>query len=201
MNDIVQIKWCTLEQLDHRACTGYLDWVAEGAGIGGDVSGVEWLLAYCHDGVTWGRMDDGHIWQMSSMVFPDISPSVFASNLLELRLFGQEREILIWRTEDGLSGRSLADQQMFEKTDPCRPDTETRILLGNKYRESKNGFTLIATARGMQQVVPMECTTDHFSGDCWPLRLAVRHYFEEDEKTGAVRVGASRLVNVFNKGG
>lgn len=200
MNDNNGIKFCTFEQLDHEACLGYLSWLTQGAGDRTSDLSVEWLLAHCYDGVTWGRLGEDHSWQVSSMVFPDLCPCISASNLLELRLFGQEREILIWRTEGGFFGRSLKDQLVLEKTDPCRPDNETRILMGNKYRELKEGFTLIATARGMQQAVPLECTVDHFSGNRWPLRLTVRHYFEEDKKTGAVRIGASRLVNVFKKG-
>jgi len=201
MNDQGGIKWCTCEQLDDKACRAYLSWAAEGVGDGVNEMNVKWLLAHCHDGVTWGRLGDDHSWLSSSVPFPQVSPVISASNLLELRLFGPEREILIWRIDRELfSGRCLADQGAPDNTDLCRPDNQIRILLGNKYRDVQGGFTHVCTERGTQQAVPLECTKDDFSGDRSPLRLKVRHYFQEEAATGVIRVAASRLVDVFKKG-
>ena len=202
MNEQSGIKWCTLEQLGHETCHDYLSWAIDGVGSGINDISVKWLLAHCHDGVTWGLLGDDNSWQLSSMFFPNLSPCISASNLLELRMFGVDGEFLIWQTENGFVGRSLADQKlpMTAVQDSCRPDNETRILLGNKFVESQDRFTHVRTARGTQQAVPLECTKDDFTGDRWPLRLEVRHYFEENRQTGVVRVGASRLVNVFKKG-
>jgi len=195
-----ELKGCTIERLDNDACQAVLNWVTKGAESFQE--GVfSWLLTHCYDGVTWGRFNIvTKDWLLSSKPFSTLCPRVSESNLLEIRLFGSEREIMIWRTENGFSGRCLIDKQEQDNNDPCRPDNETRILLGDRVLEpSKEGFTRVGTARGLQQAVPIECIDKDFADGRWPLRLKMRHYFEQDDETGAVRVAASRLVNIFKE--
>ena len=191
---------CTIERLDNDACQAVLNWVRK-EGISCQEGNFPWLLAHCHDGVTWGRFDSvTKGWLLSSKPFPTLCPQVSGSNLLEIRLFGSEREILIWRTENGFSGRCLIDKEEQGNNDPCRPDNETLILLGDRVLEaSKEGFTCVGTARGLKQAVPLECTDNDFAEGRWPLRVTMRHYFEQDDVTGAVRVAASRLVTIFKE--
>ncbi len=192
----IQPEGCKIEPLDNKACQAVLEWVAGGAGPrqGGAFT---WLLAHCHDGVTWGRLDGVNWrWHLSSTPFPDLCPCICESNLLEMRLFGSEMETLIWRIGSGFLGRCLIDEPEQDKGSY----DETRILLGDRILEAaKDGFTCVDTAAGMKQAVPLECTDQDFTGGRWPLRLKVRHYFEEDQETGAVRVVASRLVDVFKE--
>ena len=183
-----------------------MQWVT-GKSVGdGSSTKVKWLLAHCYDGVTWGFLEHG-VWVLSSAAFPAVSPAVSEKNLLELRLFGEECEILIWRTDEGFSGRRLTDNGEPDKNDPCRPDTEKRILLGDRMVPDADqtqpnpvkGFTCVGTARGLRQAVPVKCSKADFAEGLWPLRLEVKHYFEQDDETGVVRVAASRLVNVYKE--
>lgn len=197
------IQGCTIETLNTEKCDAFVAWVGKGGRAPDAVEGLRWLLAHCHDGVTWGRLgDDGLLWLVSSAVFPDLCPSISASNLLEMRLFGKEKEVLIWRSEAGFSGRCLSDETGNPEggDSPTRPDDETRILLGDRLVDGPKGsFSRTGTASGREQAVPLECTEQDFTGGRQPLRLLVRHYFEQDAETGAVRVAASRLVDVFKE--
>jgi CRISPR-associated protein (TIGR03984 family) len=202
MNEQDRIKFCTIEKLECE-WEAYLKWVIDGAGDSVSLATVKWLLAHCHDGVTWGILKD-RSWVLSSGAFPEVSPVISKNNLLELRLFGEDRELLIWRTDAGFSGRCLVDNGEPDNDNPCRPDTEKRILLGDrmvsdadqKHQNPVNGFTCVGTARGLRQAVPVECSEEDFTGGRWPLRLEVKHYFEQDKETGVVRVAVSRLVNI-----
>ena len=194
-----RIQGCTIEPLKQEAREQVLDWITEGKSFPWTDGGFTWLLAHCRDGVTWGRRD-GSGWRLSSTPFPDLCPKISPVNLLELRLFGKQGEILIWRTEEGFQGRHLGDEHNPHEASPARPDDEVRILLGDRLVDSpKDGFTRVATAAGTQQAVPLECSDTDFKGGRWPLRLKVRHYFESDPETGTVRVAATRLVDVFKE--
>jgi len=199
MSQVEKLEGCTIETLNNEASQSYLIWIIDGTEPDKSFKDVAWLLAHCHDGVTWGRLSDDQSWRLSSKFFPELCPCISESNLLEIRLFGLDREILIWRTENGFSGRILIDKPEHENNAPCRPDDEIRILLGDRVLDStKEGFTRVRTKSGMEQAIPLECADKDCTEGRWPFRLKVRHYFEEDQKTGAVRVAASRLVNVEN---
>jgi len=191
---------CTIERLNNDACQAILNWVTK-EGESCQEGDYSWLLAHCHDGVTWGRFDSvTKDWLLSSTPYAKLCPRISESNLLEIRLFGLEREILIWRTENDFSGRCLIDKEERDNNDSCLPDNETRILLGDRVLDAlKEGFTCVGTARGLRQAVPLECTDKDFAGGRWPLRVQMRHYFEQDDETGAVRVAASRLVTIFKE--
>jgi CRISPR-associated protein (TIGR03984 family) len=195
------LSGCTIEKLDSESCQVLINWVINGHKPDKNNDCFSWLLSYCHDGVTWGRLNGHQSWQLSSMFFPDLCPTVSESNLLEIRLFGTEREILIWRNGYGFSGRCIIDMQEQDNNTPFCPDDEIRILLGSKVMDSpKEGFTRVGMAGGKEQAVPLECMENDFNSGSWPLRLMIRHYFEEDHVTGSVRLAASRLVNVFKEG-
>lgn len=201
MNQLKKIEGCTIETLDNVACQAYVNWVIDSVAPGENLKDIMWLLAHCHDGVTWGRFDNIiNDWLLSSTPFPKLCPRISESNLLEIRLFGLEREILIWRTESGFSARSMVDKPGQKQNDPCRPDDEIRILLGDQVLETtKDGFTRVRTKSGMEQAIPLEYADKDCTDGHWPFHLKMRHYFEEDQKTGVVRVAASRLVNVFKE--
>jgi CRISPR-associated protein (TIGR03984 family) len=194
-----RLEGCRIEPLDDKACRAVLQWAAGGEPVEGDHD-FAWLLAHCRDGVTWGRSDGAaRSWLTSSSPFPDLCPAITGANLLEMRLFGPERETLIWRTDTGFSGRCLSDEPVHGKDSPARPDDrEIRILLGDRLVDGpRDGFTRVGTASGAQQAVPLVCAASDFKDKRRPLRLKVRHYFEQDEQTGAVRVAATRLVHVY----
>jgi CRISPR-associated protein (TIGR03984 family) len=189
-----------IRTLNHKDCQRVLDWVTGDGEPIPDAGKLHWLLAHCQDGVTWGKLNTQNAqWQTSSKPFPNLCPPLSTGNLLELRVFGPETEILIWRVEDGFKGRFLTDAPEFDETSPIKPAFENRILLGNRFEESENGFTRISSEDGRKQAVPLECDPKELNGTQWPLRLKVRHYFEQDDETGEVRAAASRLVDVYKK--
>lgn len=194
-----RIQGCTIEPLDRQTSLAVLDWVAGGTAPAGCDHGFTWLLAHCRDGVTWGRRENSR-WRLSSEPFPDLCPAVSRDNLLEMRLFGEKGEIMLWRSDEEFQGRRLVDEPHQPVDSPTRPDDETRILMGDRLVEKlKDRFSRVGTASGIQHAVPLECTEKDFTSGRWPLRLRVRHYFEQDPQTGAVRVAASRLVYVFKE--
>jgi CRISPR-associated protein (TIGR03984 family) len=190
---------CSIRPLDPAECAQWLAAVAAAgpAAQGGD--DLVWLLGHCDDGVLWGRRE-GARWRLSSGPFPEVSPVLGPRNVQQLRLFGPLREILLWKG-DGLHGRELADAGTTAADDPLRPEDENYLLLGDRLQTPpRDGFALVADARGCRQAVPLVCQDTQF-GDAqrrrWPLRLHVRHYFSADPQSGLVRVGASRLVHLF----
>lgn len=194
---MAEIAGCVIGSLDESACRSLLSWVT-GAPSEPESCPAVWLVAYCDDGVTWGRRDANPPgWRLANHVFPGRAPRIDEHNLQELRLFGVDLEILIWRDGSGFRGRSLMDRD--EATDHLSPVDENRIVLGDRLLEdARQGFTRVGSATGAEQVVPVELSEESFRTP-WPLRLRVRHYLEADEETGAVRIAVTRLVNLEAK--
>ncbi|MCL4216871.1 MAG: hypothetical protein KJ052_07680 [Candidatus Hydrogenedentes bacterium] len=157
---------------------------------------AKWLLAHCHDGVTWGLWSDGSGWATGDTAFPEVCPRISSDNLLELRLFDETHELLLWRSKDSFAGR------ICEETDEAveewaKPAEELRVILGDRMlAPPSREFTLVGDGAGARHAVPMTCEEAWFKGGLWPLRLKMRHYFERNEETGAVRAAMSRLVNL-----
>ena len=103
--------------------------------------------------------------------------------------------MLIWRAGDGFQGRILREKADISSDDPARPADEDRVLLGDRIVASRqaDGFTRVGDGTGAEQAVPLDL---HPKGR-WPLRLKIRHYFETESKTGALRVAATRLVKLL----
>lgn len=182
-------------------CKALLAWVnGKGAAVT-EAAGTVWLLAHCDDGVVWGKRDDQQSpWLLSNVPFPKISPLLIEGNLQQLRLFGAEREVLVWRTEIGFAGRILVDDgAVFSNGDPLRPKHERHVLVGDRLLAGPvGGFSLVGDARGSRHAVPVECRGEDFlqqGRPYTPLRLQVRHYVNQNE-SGVVRVATSRLVNL-----
>jgi len=154
--------------------------------------------------VTWGRYDAAaKAWRLGSHVAPEVSPPIRSETLQELRLFGEGGEVLIWRTDAGLRGRVLyetdpaADRD--DESNPLRPSDEPRILRGGFIlAQYENGFTHIGDGTGAEQVLPLAASHEQLRAA--QVRLDVRHYFEVDAETGAVRISATRLVGLTTGG-
>ena len=179
-----------------------LKWVRGEESIIDEAVDTRWLLAHCDDGVVWGKCDEG-TWQLSSKPFPDVSPELSVENLQQLRLFGKEVEVLIWRAENGFQGRVLVDAEVPE-TEKAElwPKQENQILIGDRLLKGPtDGFSLVGEAGGARHAVPVHCKGEDFKRrerPYWPLRLTVKHYLTQDEDTGMVRIAASRLIGVYN---
>ncbi len=179
---------------------------------------VEWALAICTDGVVWGILRAG-LWELSSTVF-NHCPPVSIDNLLELRIFGQGGEALIWKDDCGLAGRLLVDSTglcqdcstclyrldskgLDHSGDPLAPFCQEQILVGPYYRNEKGSFVHVATNAGREQVLPIPGAQlplgfkkEKYTGrKKSPFRLYVKYYLSQ-ESSGAVRISAARLAKL-----
>lgn len=179
-----------------------LAWVRGEGGAVTEVAGTCWLLAHCDDGVVWGKYDKTEKkWKLSSEPFPHISPKLREDNLQQLRLFGENMEVLIWRVENNFQGRILQDDKDPDE-EGLHPLKEDRILVGDRILDGPyDNFTLVGDAGGSRHAVPICCKAEDFEKrghPHWPLRLTIKHYLTQDQDTGVVRVTASRLVKAYN---
>jgi len=175
--------------------------VGSGEPTGSVTAGTRWLLAYCDDGVVWGRRDgDDQGWRLSSGPFPAISPPFRGAALQQARLFGPDVEVSIWRTDDTFRGRLLADAAPAD--DPAlHAAGQTYVVLGDRWLDGpRDGFTLVGDGTGSRHAVPLSCSSDAFRQQRMPLRMRARHYFTQDPDVGVVRVAATRLVTLEQEG-
>jgi len=214
MNVAPEIAGCTIMLLDPSACEQYLGWlVSDEAQSVPDNAGaldLAWVLAHSESGVTWGRYDgEENRWRLGDEVAPDeISPSLRRDTLLEVRVFGEGGEVLIWRSGSELRGRVLADDIQGQagsgdEPDPLKPSCEYRLLRCRHLKRAlDHGFGHMATGTGAEQVIPLIVSggsRNPVQEQDWP-RLGVRHYYERDRETGAVRVVATRLAKLIAGG-
>jgi CRISPR-associated protein (TIGR03984 family) len=193
---------CDLSMLDSAACERYLGWLLgeKEANEPEGARGLAWALAHCDDGVTWGRHDaSAKVWHFGNQAIPEVSPSIRPEALQELRVFGEAGEVLIWRTDAGLRGRMLLDASpgadRSNESDFLRPSNESRILRGDHVVEQcEHGFSRVGDRTGAEQVLPLEVTKEQLHAA--QVRLEVRHYYQSDADTGAVRIAATRLVTL-----
>lgn len=206
MQDPHALFGCRLSAVDDEACQRYLAWLLgeDAAPAPEEATHFTWALAHCDDGVTWGRYDpQAGVWRLGSQVAAHMSPPIRRWSLQELRIFGETKEILIWRTGTGLRGRILDDEgqtaRSDDPSDPLRPRRESRILLGDRVVQwLAHGFTHVANRTGAEQVLPVVVTTEQLRRG--QVRLLVRHYYESDRDIGAVRIAATRLVRLVSGG-
>ncbi|MCG3173132.1 MAG: hypothetical protein GMKNLPBB_01310 [Myxococcota bacterium] len=199
---------CDLTPLDSPACERYVSWLLgeENAVAPGSATRLAWALAHSGDGVTWGRYDaQKGVWLLGNQAASDVSPPVRAETLQELRLFGDGGEVLIWRTGAGLRGRMLRDTDPAagcgDEANPLRPSEEWRILRGDRIiKDAGHDFTHIGDGAGAEQVLPLAVSSNE-QLRARQVQLAVRHYYESDVHTGAVRIAATRLVTLRSGGG
>jgi len=186
---------CTVTPLEPARVEAILRAVADGSQALKEVQDLRWLLATCHDGVVWGLLEEGSL-ALSPALFPEISPTPERATLLELRLFGPDSEIRLWRTEDGFEGcRIESTEESALAGTPTAPKRESWLLVGNRFKELRDGFTLVSGDGGKRQAVPLEIDASRAEQDL-PLRLEVCHHLEQDEENGAVRVALTRFTGL-----
>ncbi|MGI6618429.1 MAG: CRISPR-associated protein Csx19 [Bacillota bacterium] len=188
---------CHIEQLSENRCRQIIKMIAAPNGEE-PMPGFKWMLGHCYDGITWGRWDPHEgVWVTGDRAFPNLSPRISEDNLIELRIFGEETEILIWRLYDGFLGRRLSHCACTAFDEAIRPIKEELVLVGDRVIGRGMGFTHVGTPSGIQQVVPIDVEPGAFVKSRWPLRLTVWHYLCCDEESGVIRIGASRLADLF----
>jgi CRISPR-associated protein (TIGR03984 family) len=199
-----ELHGCTLSPLSDGTCQQLVNWAsgnrAAPPATGDTAPGtgdLRWLLAHCDSGVVWGHRRSGS-WMLSGQVFPAVSPPLSAAAVQELRMFGPHQELLLWRGENGLTGRQLREAAT-EPDDPTRPLDDSRVLLGTQVTGAPlHGFTVISDAGGSRQAVPLALGDHELGQNSW-LRLELRHYLErcdDPDTDGVLRVAASRLIDI-----
>lgn len=189
---------CTITRLAPEEVEEILRVVLDGTGALPEPSDLPWLLATCHDGVTWGALRNGDL-TLSCEAFPKVSPTPERASLLELRLFGPGSDVRVWRSGGHFRGRRIDDApDAALRDDPRAPKPESWLLVGDRAREIRDGFTLLTGAAGKRQAVPLEVEASREKQDL-PLRLEVCHHLERDEETGALRVALTRWTGLTTR--
>lgn len=189
---------CSVARLEPAAVAAVLAWARGDGSPPGEIQGDElrWLLAWSDGGVTWGRRA-GVGWRLSSAPFPEASPPIEEPALQELRLFGPEAEIRLWRADGGFQGRRIADAPGEDLQPPVTPRNESWLLVGDRLAAVRDGFALVNGRAGRRQALPLPLETDENQAErTLPWRLEIRHHFEQSPETGAVRVALTRLLDV-----
>ena len=167
----------------------------------------KYLLAHAEDGVIWGRFDNNRLTTADQVFDKDIFrvdlPKLRLNTLQQCRIFGENGEILLWRTDEGWQSRIIQDNSEVDYI------TEWQILWGTQEEIGKNntdgkkyGFTLLSDgSQGLKHAVPLKEIT--FKEDKEklhrPVRLLVRHYIDYND-SGIARIFLSRLVSLKSVG-
>jgi len=176
------------------------DWLAQAEEGARRDDGLEWLLATTFSEVVWGLKKDG-AWRLSR-----VGATLPADRLLELRAFGPNAEVFVWRDATGLRARRRADDASDEGDDTY---DEEQLLWGTARPdvapgEVPPGFTRLTEGeQGLTHAPPLALDAGYFITDedderfgHRPARLVLRHYVGRDDATGLARVVDSRLVEV-----
>lgn len=156
---------------------------------------LRWLLAHCHDGVIWGELREGKL-ALSCEAFAERGLALRLSTLQQARLFGAGGELLLWPGPQGGWQTTLRRDDMGEKT---RYFDEQHLLWGTEQRGTQEGFIKIAEGmQGIEHVPPLKHAPSNAKEQKARARIVVRHYLDEDDTTGMLRVAAGRLMGLLN---
>lgn len=161
-----------------------------------------YVLIHTDEGVIWGKIDDAG---------EPILYSMTAENTLEqielwhqLRLFTPTYEVHLWRDGDKRwHKRALRDLESPEGANLYDMLDEDYLLWGNRAQDQGGGFTrLFDASQGLSHTIPLSYKhVAPYIDEGRGVTLQVRHYLEELQETGALRIAASRLVafNVYSQ--
>ena len=167
---------------------------------------AEFLLAHAEDGVIWGKFKNGKLITSFDASFTKASKwgraKLRRETLWQARIFGADAELLLWRDGDNVfHARVLREGTRANGADSAvvyhTAFDEPQVLWGIEIVEtSPEGFTLMSDgAQGLRHAVPKQVKGE-FKEKTRPLRLWVRNYLSEDEKSGFNRVATNRLLRV-----
>lgn len=141
---------------------------------------LTFALAFADDGVIWGRFDGAWKWSGESFA---VSPPLRWNTLQQIRLFGANAEVFLWRANGAWAGRVIVDGagEIREYFD------EAQLLWGAKDGEEKNGFLLMRDGgQGLRHTPPVKIANEG--------KLHTRNYLDYDQD-GSMKIIASRLVD------
>lgn len=162
---------------------------------------LSYLLAHADDGVIWGRFDNESLITADKVNHPKFQglPALRLSTLQQCRMFGQQGEVLLWKSNGILKARLLSDVDIEGKE---IVSSENRVkehqLLWGTHGIQQDGFTLLRDGtQGLKHAIPI--ADDIQLGDKGQLKnkacLVVNHYIEYDSD-GLARINLSRLVDL-----
>ncbi|MGH8550288.1 MAG: type III-D CRISPR-associated protein Csx19, partial [Methylococcales bacterium] len=150
-----------------------------------DAGGI--VLGHAFDGVIWGRMKDGLL-ELASDPPNEIGATLRMETLLDLRLFNAGQELRVWRTDSGMRALRLAEAGTGQVYAAYQDRSYELLRQPNpKYPHRPAPFVILEGLAGQRHSPP---------GEPVPTRLAVRHYFAEDEETGLLCVAQHRLLGL-----
>jgi CRISPR-associated protein (TIGR03984 family) len=153
-----------------------------------DMHGLRWLLAHAYDGVIWGEKRENGLHFSSFLLKPDLR----VSTLQMARLFSENGELLIWRTDNGWQARLVKDNEGEVK----EYYDDFQLLWGTEVEKSDDGFVLLRHgSEGLRHAPPFKSKDNKLR-----LQINVRHYINYDPD-GQAYVDFSRLISVeaFNE--
>lgn len=169
------------------------------------------FLAHADDGIVWGKgidTDDRIVFPASGGFpqadLPQMGQPTWPA-LQMARLFDEKQEYFLWRVEEGeWQARHIQDHTVENVSDkPPNYFDESQVLWGTRVERnlSDGHFSLVADGEeGFCHAPPVTARGrwgEQVRGRAdRRLRLHVRHYLEEDENTGWLRIAYSRLLNV-----
>ncbi len=174
-------------------------------GIGEDKDQV-FLLSFHDDGVVWGKVQfneaenelitSGDVENGSFKLVETPSPEFRYETLQELRLFGDNGQLHIWRKSETEFEGSLALESYLKDFEPI---DEKQVLHGTDCESENGNFMIVCDgSEGLKHAFPL-VDRSKFGNSKRPLRLHVKHYIEYDTD-GCARIAFSRLVNVSVEG-
>lgn len=163
-----------------------------------------WMLVHTTEGVIWGVVQGGQLLLSSDVgAFPAPGLGLSWETLLQLRLFGADSELLLWRgaaLDD--SGAPVGERWQWRRyTDGVASAgetvaflTERYLLWGNRTLAARAPFTQVVEGQqGIVHAPPIRRSPRERQR----TSLEVRHYLERNPTSGVISVGDSRLVRIL----
>ena len=149
-------------------------------------------LAFADDGVIWGRFDGAWKWS-SDLHWTNgnqelkISPPFRLNTLQQIRLFGVDAELFLWRVDGRWQGRVIVDGT----GEPRDYFDEEQLLWGDEKADEKEGFALMREGKqGLHHTPPAQIARVG--------KLMTRSYLEYDAD-GCAKIFATRLVDAHEE--
>lgn len=158
-----------------------------------------YLLAHTNDGVIWGKFQKGSFNLVTSGDAFERMPKLKETTLQQCRIFGENAEIMLWRSDGVWKARLIEDSNLSE----CNFIEDSQIIWGTRPEKvnDKLKFTLVTDGRqGLRHAVPLinigfRDRQQEEKTLYRPIRLLVRHYIDYDDSAIA-KIYLSRLVNL-----
>jgi len=183
---IIYTTAVAIETLDAKAVLDHFEGIPDGA----------LMLSHADDGVIWGQLLNGQL-TTGGDVDPEYIQHPRLETIQQVRFFWPGGEILIWRDGDGgRHARKVTDQSSGQEGFVGYYD-EAQILWGDSTTTISDDWTRMTDgAQGLVHTVPLKVNNTRGKR---PLRLTIRHYLKENDKTGVLYVVLSRLVTLEAK--